>query len=254
MSPTQGTFVWYDLTTTDVNAAIEFYRDVVGWRTQRFDDDYTVWTAGETGIGGVVAARAADKRPITPPHWMGYVLADDVDALTKSAESLGATIQVPPSDIPTVGRFSIVADPQGATLALFTPLPRETEEPARPSEPPPGHVSWNELMTDDPEAALRFYGRLFGWEQTSAVESPMGVYRMYGKGGRTFGGIGQRPADFPLGPRWLYYVKVADLDGALVRVRQRGGNVLHGPMEVPGGDHVAQCADPQGAAFALHGR
>lgn len=253
MTNSQGTFVWYELVTTDVQAAVAFYGDVVGWRTQRFDDAYTIWTAGEIGIGGVLSSRDA-ARSAAGPHWLAYVLADDVDALTREAQSLGARTCVGPGDIPTIGRFSIIADPQGASLALFKPLPRETPEPARPSTPARGHVSWNELMTDDPEAALRFYGRLFGWTETRSIESPMGVYRMYGKSGQTFGGIAKRPADYPAPSHWLYYVFVDDLDGALARTTKRGGTVMHGPMPIPGGDRVAQCRDPQGAAFALHGK
>jgi predicted enzyme related to lactoylglutathione lyase len=243
MSDTQGNFVWHELATSDPKGAIAFYKNVIGWSTQPFGDDYTVLQAGETGVGGVAKG--------TPPHWIAYVYADDVDALTKKAESLGAKTKVPPSDIPTIGRFSVIADPQGAEIALFKPLPREGAEPAPPTT---RFFSWNELMTDDPEAALRFYSQLFGWQKTDAVESPMGIYQMYGKGGRTFGGMAKRPKDYPAPPHWLYYVNVGDLDAALARVRKAGGQVLHGPMAVPGGDRVAQCTDPQHARFALHGK
>ena len=135
--------------------------------------------------------------------------------------------------------------------AFFTPSgPPMT----RPDEAPNGHFSWHELMANDPEAAFRFYSQLFGWEKTEAVPSPTGVYQMYGKGGRTFGGMIKRPKDFSALPHWLYYVKVGDLDGALRRVKHGGGQVMNGPMEVPGGARVAQCTDPQRAAFALHGK
>jgi predicted enzyme related to lactoylglutathione lyase len=110
------------------------------------------------------------------------------------------------------------------------------------------------VMAGDQEAAFRFYSQLFGWEKTDAVSSPMGLYQMYGKGGRSFGGMMTRPKDFPAPPRWLYYVRVDELDAVLERVKKDGGKVMHGPMEVPGGDRVAQCMDPQGAAFALHGK
>ena len=109
-------------------------------------------------------------------------------------------------------------------------------------------------MADDTEAAFRFYSELFGWQKTDAVTSPLGVYQMYGKNGHTYGGMGKRPRDYPAPPHWLYYVKVDDLDAALERVKKNGGQVMHGPMEVPGGDRVAQCMDPQRAAFALHGK
>ena len=252
MSESQGNFVWCELDTDDVKNAITFYKDVVGWKTQAFDENYAIWTAGDTGVGGVGRLPDAHKKHGLGPHWLGYVYADDVDALTKKAESLGAKTFVAPSDIPTIGRFSVIADPQGAVIALFKPLPRESAPP--PAEPPNGHFSWYELMAGEQESALRFYSQLFGWEKKDAVQSPNGIYQMYGKGGRTFGGMMTRPEGYPLPPHWLYYVKVADLDAALGRVRQGGGKVWHGPMEVPGGDRVAQCVDPQGAPFALHGK
>ena len=250
MSDKQGTFVWYELLTADVKKAIDFYGNVIGWGTQPFGESYNMWTAGKTPIGGVMGIDDAQMHAGTKPHWWAHVLADDVDALTKKAASLGAKVTVQPTDIPTVGRFSVINDPQGAEIALFTPLESSMSRPETPTD---GFMSWHELMTDDQEAAFRFYSQLFGWQKTDAVQSPMGVYQMYGKNGQTYGGIGGRPKDYPYGPHWLYYTKVADLDAALERVKKKGGEVMHGPMEVPGGSRVAQCKDPQGALFALHG-
>jgi len=80
----------------------------------------------------------------------------------------------------------------------------------------------------------------------------MGVYHMYGCAGTgvPLGGMFDKPADVP--PSWLLYVRVDDVKQAAEKVKELGGTVLNGPMEVPGGDMVAQCLDPQGAAFALH--
>jgi predicted enzyme related to lactoylglutathione lyase len=255
MSDSQGNFVWYELATSDVDGAKKFYKDVIGWGAQAFPGgelSYSLWMVGETAIGGVLGLTDDARKRGVSPHWMAYVMADDVDALTKKAESLGAKTVVPPDDIPTVGRFSVIADPHGAVIALFKPLPSGSDM-TRPAEPPPGFVSWHELMAGDLETDFRFYAQLFGWQKTDAIESPMGTYQMYGKGGRTLGGMATKPKDYPRPPHWLYYVKVNDLDGALARVKKDGGTVMHGPMEVPGGDRVAQCLDPQGAAFALHG-
>jgi len=254
MSESQGNFVWYELMTSDVTGAIRFYEDVVGWGTQAYAGGgapYTMWTANGTPIGGVLPLTDQARKLGAPPHWLAYVTADDVDALTRKAESLGARTVVPPSDIPTIGRFSVIADPQGAVIALFKPSGTGMQPPA---EPPPGHVSWHELVTSDWEGAFRFYAALFGWQKTDSFEGPMGTYQMYGKGGRTLGGMMTMPKDYPAPPHWLYYVKVNDLDAALGRVRKRDGKVWNGPMEVPGGDRVAQCVDAQGAAFALHGK
>jgi len=246
------------LAIADLNnlfGAIKFYKDVIGWGTQAFEGGempYTMWTVGETPLGGVTTLPDEAKKMGAPPHWLAYVAADDVDALTKKATSLGAKTYVAPMDIPKVGRCSVIADPQGAVIALFKGSGPETP---RPAEATNGHFSWHELIAGEWESAFRFYSQLFGWQKTDAMDmGPMGTYQMYGKGGRTFGGMMTKRKDYPAPPHWLYYVKVNDLDAALARVKTGRGQVLNGPHEVPGGDRVAQCMDPQGAAFALHGK
>ncbi len=255
MSDTQGNFVWYELQTSDVNGAIKFYKDVIGWGTEAFEGDmpYSTWTVGGSSIGGVTTLPDDARKMGAPPHWLAYVAADNVDALTKKAESLGAKAYVPPMDIPKVGRFSVIADPQGAVIALFKGSGPESPQPAQPTN---GHFSWHELLAGEWEAAFRFYSQLFGWQKTDAMDMgpERGTYQMYGKGGRTLGGMMTRPKGYPAPPHWLYYVNVKDLDAALGRTKKGDGKVMMGPTEVPGGDRVAQCVDPQGAAFALHGK
>jgi predicted enzyme related to lactoylglutathione lyase len=255
MSDSHGNFIWYELATNDVGAAATFYKDVIGWGAETWQGavPYTRWMADDTAVGGAAALSDEARKAGATPHWFGYVLVDDVDALTKRAVSLGGKAVVPPTDIPEVGRFSMIADPHGATIAVLKPTSGPAYTPP-PAETPYRRVSWHELIAGEREAALRFYAQLFGWEKTEAVESPMGTYQMYGKGGRTLGGMMTKPAGYPYPPHWLYYVKVPDLDAALARVKKDGGKVMNGPMVVPGGDRVAQCLDPQGAQFALHGK
>ncbi|MCL7937136.1 MAG: VOC family protein, partial [marine benthic group bacterium] len=93
---------------------------------------------------------------------------------------------------------------------------------------------------------------LFGWKKHEDMDmGEYGIYRIYGGDGPPLGGIMTRPPEMPIGA-WLFYVTVNDIDAAVERVKAGGGQVLNGPMEVPGGDRVAQCQDPQGAMFALH--
>lgn len=186
-----------------------------------------------------------------PPHWMAYVAVDDVDATAKKAEKLGASLIVEPQDIPNVGRFAILQDPQGATIAII----RGDQEMPLPGEPQVGQFSWHELATTDHEAALEFYSELFGWNETDAVDmGEMGTYQIYGQGDVPLGGMFNKSGDMPGPPAWLYYTRVGDIDKTVEKVRAKGGQVLNGPMEVPGGDRIAQCLDPQGAAFAVHAR
>jgi uncharacterized protein len=256
MSKNQGKFVWYELATTDVKGAIDFYRSVIGWQTDFYEGagmPYNILKAdGANGIGGVLALPEEARRNGAPSHWTAYVYADDVDALTKKAVSLGGTSCVPPADIPTVGRFSVIADPHGAMIALLKPLEPDMPE-NEPEQPPARHFCWRELMAGNMEEDFRFYSELFGWQKQDAVPMPNGTYQLYGRDGKTLGGMMTKPEGYPHRPHWLYYVFVADLDDAIARTTRHGGKVMMGPMEVPGGTRVAQCFDPQGAMFALNG-
>jgi len=248
-----GAFVWYDLFTTDPAAAQEFYGKVAGWGTQAWDSGmpYTMWMNGDDSIGGVSLLSDEQKQMGAPPHWLAYICVPDTDASANQAVELGGRKLAEPFDIPSVGRACPVMDPSGGVFALCTPA---GEAPGQPGAAPVGQVSWHELMSGDGEEAWDFYSALVGWEVTSDMDmGPAGMYRMYGQKGSemSLGGIMTRPAEMPVSA-WVYYIRVADLEAALEAVKANGGQVMNGPMEVPGGDHVAQCVDPQGAMFALH--
>jgi predicted enzyme related to lactoylglutathione lyase len=118
-----------------------------------------------------------------------------------------------------------------------------------------GGFSWHELATPDYAAAFRFYQALFGWEKVAEHDmGPMGMYFIFGRNGTQLGGMFNKPADMPFPPNWLQYIQVDSADSAVERVKANGGKVLNGPMDVPGGDRIAQCLDPQGGAFAVHSR
>lgn len=253
-------FIWYELATTDVAGAQKFYGDVIGWTTERFpgpEPPYWIVKAGNDGIGGMMSIPKEPDPPTPTPSWVGYVEVDDVDTTVKKAKALGGTSRVDPHDIPTVGRIAAFADPQGAVIAIIKPQPRDGVGTAPPpsTDPTPGKVVWHELLTTDPQAALSFYGELFGWKETQAMEMPGdGTYHIYGNGSRDLGGIFTPPSGYPLPPHFLYYVHVTDLDAAGERVKASGGEVWMGPMPIPGGNRITQCKDPQGAVFALHGK
>jgi uncharacterized protein len=250
----RGRFLWYDLMTTDPQAAQAFYTKVAGWGLQPYNDTgtpYTMFTREGTPVGGSMQLPDEAVKMGAPSHWLAYIGTPDVDQTVAAASKLGARIYVAPQDIPTVGRFAVVADPQGATVAFFTPL---NEQP--PSGPPKvGDVSWNELMTTDLDGALKFYLQLARWEQTGSHDmGELGAYQMFGREGYTLGGIFTRPAGLDVPAHWTFYIRVPDVTRAVDLVKENGGQVLRGPHEVPGGDWVLQCRDPQGAVFALHQR
>jgi predicted enzyme related to lactoylglutathione lyase len=266
-SKPRGRFVWFDLVTSDPRATLEFYPAVTGWSTTQWDGGtpYTMWTANGASLGGVMQlpprpanapAPSAVKGPTLSaaegPHWLAYISSPDLDETVRLADSLGARVIMPPSNVPSVGRFAVLTDPQGARFAAFTP---ESEAPGHEGDPQLGEFSWHELATHDYPAAFRFYERLFGWEKSTAMDMGGGaIYQMFNRNGLMLGGMFNRTPDLPGLPSWLHYIRVEDLDRALAAVTDRGGAIVSGPMEVPGGSKVAQCLDPQGASFALHQR
>jgi predicted enzyme related to lactoylglutathione lyase len=254
MSEHRGRFVWYELMTKDVSGAKAFYPKVTGWTIESWQGpmDYSMFAANGKPFSGVMTLPDEAAKMGAPSNWMGYVAVPDVDASAKQATELGGQVYVPPQDIPNVGRFSVIADPQGAAIALF----RGTSDmPLDDSPAKLGEISWHELITSDSAAAWTFYSTLFGWEKTDAMDmGPHGVYQMFAAKGskKTLGGMMTAPPNHPAPPAWLYYAHVPDLHEALAAIKANGGQVLNGPMDIPGDDEVAQCMDPQGAAFALH--
>jgi uncharacterized protein len=213
-----------------------------------------MFVAGEQSIGGIMRLPEAAQKMGAPQHWIGYVQTDDVDATAKKAEELGGRVYHPGTDIPTVGRFAILADPQGATFAVFKPL-NEMDGGGAPSEAP-GNITWAELNTTDYESAWKFYSTLFGWKPTSAMDMgpDMGKYFMFGvDSDKSMGGMSNAANMMKAPAHWLHYVVVADIDKACAQIKEKGGRVLNGPMDIPGGDRIAQCMDPQGGMFAIYG-
>ena len=246
-----GRFVWFDLMTTDPALAPGFYSHVTGWGTAQFPGPtpYTMWTSSGEPLGGVMKLSADGGGP---PHWIAYISTPDVDQTLKQAVDLGGKIIVPGSNIPTVGRYAVLADPHGGVFAVFTP---QEAAPGHEGEAQLGEFSWHELATHDYPAAFRFYERLFGWKKSSAMGMGEGaMYQMFERNGVTLGGMFNASPQMPAPPGWLHYILVDDVNRAVDAVKSRGGQVVNGPMEVPGGDRIAQCVDPQGAMFAVHAR
>ena len=250
----RGRFLWHELLTTDTKAAQLFYTKVVGWGMQGWDKDpsYRMWMAKTGPVGGLMTLPAEAKAMGAPPNWLTYIGTPDVDGTVRVASGRGANVLRAAETMPGVGRMAVLADPQGAVFAVYTP-----EAPMPSSDTPGlGEFSWHELATTDPAAALGFYSALFGWEKTNSFDMgpESGLYQMYGWGGKSMGGIYKKPADMPAPPNWLPYAMVANADQAAGRVTAAGGQIVNGPMEVPGGDRIAVILDPQGAAFAVHSK
>jgi hypothetical protein len=245
----RGRFIWHELVTTDPEAAATFYSKVVPWKTQDSGlPSYTLWMAGKTQIGGLTGLPESGAG--TPPHWIIYIATPDVDATVVDAESLGGKVVKEPTDIPNMGRFAVMTDPQGATFAVYTP-PGPPPEGSEGAKPGPGEFTWHELATTDAEAALEFYTELFGWEKGEGHDmGGMGTYHLINHQGAQVGGVyNLQGAATPA--HWLSYVQVPDCSKATDVAKGAGARVLNGPMEVPGGSWITMLEDPQGGSFAV---
>jgi uncharacterized protein len=253
----QGRFVWYELITTDVAAARAFYTKVLGWGAQDASMPgmtYTFFTVGNAFASGLMGLPEAAQKAGLQSRWMGYVAVDDVDAAVDRVRRLGGAVHVPPTDVVNASRFAIIGDPQMASLALVKWLRPRVQGLGDPSDP--GRVGWHELLAGDCEAAFDFYGQLFGWRRADAGEDQAGgapPYHLIEAGGQRIGGMCVKPPPVPV-PLWLFYFNVTDIAAAAARVTAAGGEVVEGPVEMPGGNWIASCTDPQGAMFALEGR
>jgi predicted enzyme related to lactoylglutathione lyase len=252
MTSLHGNFCWYELMTTDHKAAEAFYRGVLGWGAQDMNGPhgtYTILSAGETPVGGLMAMPPDVFAAGARPGWGGYVAVDDVDAYAARVKEAGGAVHRGPADIPGIARFAVVADPHGATFMLikgFSDAPPKLPEPGAP-----GQAGWRELYAGEWESAFAFYAGLFGWTKGESFDmGPMGTYQLFAINGVPSGGMMTKPKEVPA-PRWQYYFNVDDIDAATARVKETGGQILHGPMEVPGGSWIVQGSDPQGALFAL---
>ncbi|MBN9550558.1 MAG: VOC family protein [Alphaproteobacteria bacterium] len=239
--------------TTDLDAAEAFYTAVVGWKPEAFESApgmprYIVMNSSVRGVSGLMTMPEEPAKMGMPPAWLGYIHTKDVDASTQALKDAGGAIHRAPSDIPGVGRFAVVADPQGAAFMFLQP-----DQPDQPPVPAttPGHIGWHELYTSDWRAAFDFYSHQFGWQSAGDFDmGEMGIYKTFSAGPESGGGMMNKPPQIPV-PFWQFYFNVDAIDAAAKRVTDNGGKVLMGPMDVPSGQWIIQCQDPQGAHFAL---
>lgn len=255
MSNRHGTPIWYELMTKDPLAARRFYAAVVGWTIDESPPagstmEYRMISAADGLVGGVFTLTADMCRQGASPCWLMYLGVDDVDACVAAIVAAGGKVPMPASDIPDVGRIAMVCDPQGAAFYVMRGASDENSAACDPDRA--GHGAWHELHAADGPQATAFYTAQFGWGRSQAMDmGPAGIYQLFSVGGSDLGGIMTDPA-FPR-PAWLVYFRVDGIERAAGRIVQAGGQVVQGPMEVPGGGWIVSGRDPEGAMFALTG-
>jgi len=247
-----GAFSWYELMTTDPDGAVKFYTQLFGWKTteSKLSDGgrYIVFNVAGADCGGIMTIPAQAQG--APPSWGLYVTVTDMDATVKQAQASGAKVFVPPTTIEG-SQFAVLQDPQGAVFSLMT-YPKPPEIQAIDVYKQPGAISWSELMTTDPDAAVKFYTQLFGWTTAESVMANGEKYITVNVAGVPMGGISKlppQPQNMP--PVWGLYVTVTDVDASAKQAQELGGNVFMPPMDVPNVGRFSVIQDPQGAYIAL---
>jgi predicted enzyme related to lactoylglutathione lyase len=235
-----GTFVWHECLSTDVEAAKAFYTRLFGWELEIYkpgEMDYAMINVGGQSHGGFWQAPDG-----VPSHWLGHVRVENVDAAVARATGLGGTVLVGPSDIPEIGRFCVVADPEGAAVSLYQP---DTLGPQ-----PQGVFAWDELLTTDVEGAKRFYHEVLGWD-SGELAGLTGTYTLLLKGEVQVAGAMPKPETMQAPPAWLVYVATPDVDATAKRAVELGGTVAMESTDIPDAGRIAVLVDPAGAAFGL---
>lgn len=259
MANQHGDFVWYELMTSDSAAARTFYGGLLGWSfadSGQDNVDYRIFSAGDVRVGGFLQLTPPMIDHGARPAWVGYIRVDDAAATVASARDAGAKILMEGMEVPGVGPFAMLQDPEGAAFYVLEDRSGEESHAFSTHEPKTGHCAWNELMAGDPEAAKAFYGKQFGWVVADSMDmGAMGAYDMLKNGADRdflFGGLMARMPEMPVSA-WTFYFRVPSIEAAAGYIAANGGQVINGPMEIPGGEFILNGIDPQGAVFAVVG-
>jgi len=260
MPDPKGSFIWYELMTPDPNGAKAFYDSVVGWNVgseAEFPNGYRmIGRSDGKHAGGVLPLSEEMESHGARPVWLGYIEVADVDAPVSAMEADGGKAMLAPWEIPGVGRVAMLANKEGAPFYIMKPTPPMGDVNAKSDvfhTDNAQHVRWNELSTTDPAGAIAFYGRHFGWRQEGEMDmGELGKYRFLYHGDVMIGAVMPKMPEMPVS-MWSFYIGVDDIDRAHEAVKAGGGQVLMGPMEIPGGEFSINGIDPQGAPFGLVG-
>ncbi len=257
----QGKVVWHDLITDAPEASKHFYQELFGWEFEEVDIgqgffnsvDYTLIRHNGRLIGGMVdQARLKTSEDIS--QWISLISVADVDAATAAVTAAGGTVITTPVNLAKRGRSAVVADPQGA---LFTLLQTNSRDPLDEAEPEVGGFLWNELWTEDIDAAADFYRQLAGYgDEANTLQDNVEIdreYRLLSSQDKPRVGIMKIPIE-DLQPIWVSYLRIEDaaaLDAIVARVEDLGGAILLDPQDREIGGRVALIAGPSGAGIAL---
>lgn len=261
MQNKHGDFVWYELQTSDIDAAKLFYGPLLGWQfslssatAPRYEtclaqDDQTQQTHE---VGGILELTSDMQEGGCSPAWLGYIEVEDITQAVTSLTEAGGKLLMPVKTLEHVGNICVVSDPQGVPFYLICSSSPKHSLAFAYDRPRIGHCAWNELVTSDKDAAWTFYQSQFGWAQDGSMDmGDMGSYDFI-RHRNMIGAMMNIPAP-GLPPFWNFYFRVADIDTAVKYITDNSGTITQEPMEIPGGEFVISAQDPQGANFQLIG-
>jgi predicted enzyme related to lactoylglutathione lyase len=237
-----------DLATPDIEGAERFYGEIFGWEIPELPNSaemggYRRAKKDGRDVAGVMPLMQEGQ----PPAWSTYISVDDADAISRAIQENGGTMVAEPMAVAEYGRLALFTDPEGAFFGIWEPADFPGSELVNEK----GAVSWNELESRDPEAAKRFYGAVFGWGFEDHEMGEM-TYTEWQVDGKAIGGManieGRVPDEVPA--HWMVYFGSLDTDEAVDKIKELGGQVMFGPVDIPAG-RFAMVADPDGAAFAV---
>lgn len=241
-----NTPVWFDVMTTNTDAARAFYHALFGWTYEIGGADtgfYTMCKLGSEVAAGLGAVHPGQNMPTA---WTVYFGVADADATVEKVKAAGGQVMVPVMDVLDQGRMAVCVDPTGASFGLWQPMAHIGTTVTDQH----GAMAWCEVNTRNGAAAAEFYRNVFDLEPQKLDDASI-TYYLLNQNGVTVAGVLQMGPDFAnASPQWMPYFRVDNLDESSLVVTANGGKVTHGPFDSPHG-RLAVIMDPQGGTLSI---
>ncbi len=252
----QGTPCWVELGTSDQEAAKAFYSELFGWSyldhpmDEHGHSHYSMATKSDLNVAAIYAHHEGMRMADTPPHWDIILSVGDVDATVARVAGLGGVVVEEPANVAAAGRIAVVADPTGGAVGLW----QAGSQIGAQVQNEHGSIGWCELLTTDPEAAIRFYTGLLDIESETADMPGGNRYTVYMAGQIPLAGTMAMPQEvrrMNIPPHWSVYFHVDSVDETIAKASALGATIALQPMDIPDVGRLSFVLDPQGAGFGL---
>lgn len=244
MSIPTGRFVWFEYVSRDAAKAQGLFGELFGWSTRSVPMPEGAYTMIAAPDGRTIGGYGATPEGTATARWLPYLQVASAADTTAKVVKLGGSVFKEPFKVGDIATMSVVADPQGAGIALWQP--NKVEDPGQPAA---GHFCWNELAAKDAAAAVAFYSQIGGFQDKPMDMGPMGTYHVLESDGQGRAGImaGQPPQPHT----WLPYVQVASADQTADKAKKLGATIVVPPTNIPNVGRFSIFVDQQGAATGI---